>query len=668
MLVVKLQFLGFIAFTYNDTAYKSWVPDEILSVKYEDGKWSKPYYDCGGGNIWMLTYTVPFFGYKNGSYYFMGTSGIDIDLRRVDIDQCPSPPGNAALNIFAGSHKCKKRTTRCEPISGLGFRRGSYKCLCKKGFYHPDTKSEQRYYNGTIVEDEYEKLVMGEENLYENKDSFECLPCAEGCESCVDKRPCIASLNWVMRTIVLVLSCIIILFLPAIVVFTWKYGNVKVVRAASPVLLRFITLGAFFMYCTPIVMYPTPNLGTCTLRVWLREIGFSLTYGALMLKTWRISVIFHVRSAKPIRITDFDLLKRLGMIVGVFCLFLIIRTLVAPPLVITGKTAEDLKAYLCLEVLFLIWGIRLCIVVRKAPSEFNESRFISMAIYNEFLLTVFLKVSMLFLQKPANPDLLYIIFFCYTQLTVTLLLCLIFGSKMYIVFRGQGKLEESSSTLSKPQTTTFLVKPKSLSSQQNPSIDSSAISRQHLTAEYEVQEEFCRFCSQLETIKKTYVKLGNKSLVAKIAAMQEIARKDFTKLSSETNLNASGVSNPDGTSEELKMSQKNDEEKTKGTGNTERVIVHERTKGGTEHKPHCRACGGKVRKSNEEGTGAHAHRKECNHCKQTGHGSDEKASENLNQQNLCTSNVDRLHSGHAKTHSIVINLDDNSRFTDEVTV
>lgn len=36
----------------------------------------------------------------------------------------------------------------------------------------------------------------------------------------------------------------------------------------------------------------------------------------------------------------------------------------------------------------------------------------------------------LFLQSPANPDLLYIIFFCHTQLTVTLLLVLIFGSKV----------------------------------------------------------------------------------------------------------------------------------------------------------------------------------------------------------------------------------------------
>ena len=46
------------------------------------------------------------------------------------------------------------------------------------------------------------------------------------------------------------------------------------------------------------------------------------------------------------------------------------------------------------EFLFLLWGIRLCIMVRKAPSEFNESRFISMTIYNEFLLSIFLNVSM----------------------------------------------------------------------------------------------------------------------------------------------------------------------------------------------------------------------------------------------------------------------------------
>ena len=46
--------------------------DEILTVKYEHGRWNNPYYDCGGGNIWMMTYTVPFFGFDHtkNAYYF----------------------------------------------------------------------------------------------------------------------------------------------------------------------------------------------------------------------------------------------------------------------------------------------------------------------------------------------------------------------------------------------------------------------------------------------------------------------------------------------------------------------------------------------------------------------------------------------------------------------
>lgn len=44
------------------------------------------------------------------------------------------------------------------------------------------------------------------------------------------------------------------------------------------------TLNLFFQ---SIVMYLPPSIYSCTARVWLREIGFSLTYGALMLKTWR---------------------------------------------------------------------------------------------------------------------------------------------------------------------------------------------------------------------------------------------------------------------------------------------------------------------------------------------------------------------------------------------
>lgn len=660
---------GYNTYTYNETSHTDRVPDEILSVRYEDGKWSKPYYDCGGGNIWMLTYTVPFFGYTNNTYFFKGTSGIDIDLRRVDIDQCPLPKGSTQLNIFAASDKCKKRTTECVPLPGLGFRRGSYKCVCRRGFYFPDIKAERRYYNGTVIEEEYEKLMMGEKSSYGTAGVFECLPCPEGCEFCEDDRPCVITLNWVMRTAILVLSCVVICCLPIVVIFTWKYGNVKVVRAASPVLLRVITLGAFFIYCTTIVMYPRPTVYTCTARVWLREIGFSLTYGALMLKTWRISVIFRVRSAKAVKITDTNLLKRLGIIVAIFAVFLVIRTLVAPPVVIVGRTADDLKAYLCrtdwwdhcfttLEVMFLVWGIRLCIVVRKAPSDFNESRFISMAIYNEFLLSVFLNISMLFLQKPANPDLLYIIFFCHTQLTVTLLLCLIFGSKAYMVYKGHDKSDESSG-ISKSQTSKFLSKGRSGNSQYTSTNSSTEYSK---ITEQDVQEEFLRLYTQLELLKEKNMRVGNRHLASKISAMQDAASKhdhDSSECVGRKNckLNNMLCMVTDKIVCSAIVPQEEDEDAEAELEKTKRQSVS------------FAQSANEINKSGSVSKELETHPEESPKDSGTEESSMElRSREERTESPAGSCNGRLLKSGHARTHAIVINLDDKSRFTEEVTV
>lgn len=61
----------------------------------------------------------------------------------------------------------------------------------------------------------------------------------------------------------------------------------------------------------------------------------------------RISVIFRVRSAKAIKITDASLIKKLSLLCGFVSVALLIRTLVSPPDVIVGRTADNLKAFLC---------------------------------------------------------------------------------------------------------------------------------------------------------------------------------------------------------------------------------------------------------------------------------------------------------------------------------
>lgn len=61
----------------------------------------------------------------------------------------------------------------------------------------------------------------------------------------------------------------------------------------------------------------------------------------------RISVIFRIRSAKAIKITDASLIKKLGILCCFVGVALLIRTLVAPPVVIVGRTEDHLKAFLC---------------------------------------------------------------------------------------------------------------------------------------------------------------------------------------------------------------------------------------------------------------------------------------------------------------------------------
>lgn len=52
----------------------------------------------------------------------------EMDLERIDINQCPKGLGNDGPNKFADTAKCKKETTECEPLDGYGFRRGIHLC------------------------------------------------------------------------------------------------------------------------------------------------------------------------------------------------------------------------------------------------------------------------------------------------------------------------------------------------------------------------------------------------------------------------------------------------------------------------------------------------------------------------------------------------------------
>ena len=86
---------------------------------------------------------------------------------------------------------------QCEPIPNQGFKRGSYVCKCRRGFFFPDIHASQKAFNGSTIEREYDRMLRGEPNVHE--DGFECRRCREGCKECVDDSPCIYSLKIVIR-------------------------------------------------------------------------------------------------------------------------------------------------------------------------------------------------------------------------------------------------------------------------------------------------------------------------------------------------------------------------------------------------------------------------------------------------------------------------------------
>lgn len=164
-------------------------------------------------------------------------------------------------------------------------------------------------------------------------------------------------------------------------------------------------------------------------------------------------------------------------------------------------------------------------------------------------------------------------------------------------------------------------------------------------------------------MKERYLKLGNKVVVNQISAMQEAAKMDFTETALEPEKNA--------VTHELENAAKKSErnsarfEKSENRGETEMEKCSNMKE--VRESPKCHSCGGKVKKIVNAEIANHIIKKECKQCAKEEQTHPEEDIENSGSD-FSPTNKGRLRSGHARTHSIIINLDDNNRFTDEVTV
>jgi hypothetical protein len=117
-----------------------------------------------------------------------------------------------------------------------------------------------------------------------------------------------------------------------LVVYMYLNRTFRVIQASSPTFLAIVALGSIISYGGTFVSIWEPTVLYCSLYPWFKYIGFALVFGALLIKTYRIQVIFtsKSKSQKNAPIKDGSLLVRLFLYVSSWIVLLTIYSAYSP--------------------------------------------------------------------------------------------------------------------------------------------------------------------------------------------------------------------------------------------------------------------------------------------------------------------------------------------------
>jgi hypothetical protein len=202
-----------------------------------------------------------------------------------------------------------------------------------------------------------------------------------------------------------------ICFCVLILVWLHKKADHPIVTRSQPLFLRMIVVGGMLMNVLVILVAQEPSDVVCILQPWIGHMGFLMLVMPLLVKSWRVAVFFNNKKLKNLaHINNSYLVRTLSVIGGALIVYLLIWTVVAPPkLKVASTGVEDIGlhasdkvreitvcsspeptfAYIAFvfEFLQLLWGVSLCVQLSGVPSEFSESTYIALGIYNTTLIT-----------------------------------------------------------------------------------------------------------------------------------------------------------------------------------------------------------------------------------------------------------------------------------------
>ncbi|XP_034836695.1 gamma-aminobutyric acid type B receptor subunit 2 isoform X2 [Maniola hyperantus] len=276
--------------------------------------------------------------------------------------------------------------------------------------------------------------------------------------------------NITLYAVVVFCSVLGILLATGFLAMNIHYRNQRYIKMSSPHLNNLIIVGCMLTYLSVIFLGLDSSLSSiglsqdvprgaafpyiCTARAWLLMAGFSLAFGAMFSKTWRVHSIFtDVKLNKKV-IKDYQLF----MVVGVLlCIDLIIMTTwqISDPFYRATKqmeayphpTSEDIVivqeneycqsermpifigAIYAYKGLLLVFGAFLAWETRHVSiPALNDSKHIGLSVYNVLIMCIMGAPCALVLAD--HKDVLFVLIAIFIIFCTTATLCLVFVPKL----------------------------------------------------------------------------------------------------------------------------------------------------------------------------------------------------------------------------------------------
>ncbi|RDD42116.1 Gamma-aminobutyric acid type B receptor subunit 2 [Trichoplax sp. H2] len=264
--------------------------------------------------------------------------------------------------------------------------------------------------------------------------------------------------------IVTILSVVGIVTAMAFLLINFRHRELRVIKMSSPRINNLILLGFIFCYADVVLFgvdygitkqeyLPT----VCTVRVGLLCIGFTLSFGAMFAKTWRVHVIFTNKTNTKVVIKDSSLFGITSILLIIDFIILAVWISIDPfinryqsisssssspgsNIIIQPRTlvcsCQHISVWLGVvygyKFLLLVFGTFLAWETRNVSiAELNDSRHIGLTIYNAVMFaTIGVLVSQL-TQTTVNGG--YIIISAFILICTTSSMCLFFIPKIQLI-------------------------------------------------------------------------------------------------------------------------------------------------------------------------------------------------------------------------------------------